>query len=66
MNRWDVLVAVGVILLAVGAAMISIPAGLIVAGLGCAGFGAAGAWAESRALGGPAGPARGPNGGDQP
>jgi hypothetical protein len=63
MNRWDVLVALGVILLAVGAGLIYVPAGIIVAGAGCVAFGAAGAIVEGRA---PADRSASTHGGDQP
>lgn len=43
MNRWDILVIVGVFLVAIGAALIYIPAGLIVAGIGIVTLGIVGA-----------------------
>jgi len=51
MNRWDLLVVFGILLVAVGAALIYIPAGLIVAGLGIGALGIVGAIADARAPG---------------
>ncbi|MFZ4773944.1 MAG: hypothetical protein ACOYM3_01185 [Terrimicrobiaceae bacterium] len=48
MNRWDILVIIGIFLIATGAALIYVPAGLIVAGVGMAGLGIAGAMTGAR------------------
>lgn len=52
MNRWDALFLVGVILLALGTAMLAIPAGVIVAGIGLIVFAVVGARSASAPSGG--------------
>jgi hypothetical protein len=48
MNRWDLLVVVGVLAIAIGAGLIYPPAGLIVFGAGLVGIGVVGATVDAR------------------
>ncbi len=51
MNHWDLLVIAGVLFVAAGAGLISLPAGLIVFGCGLGGLGVAGAIVDARSAG---------------
>lgn len=46
MNRWDVIFLLGIGLLSMGAAMLSVPVGVIVAGIGLLAFAVIGAQGE--------------------